>query len=321
MKIPWVADLQDPWALDEMWLYPTGIHRRRDLRRMRTQLSSASAIVKNTPEATRRLRDAFPEFSEKARLSIPNGFEPSDFEAPAPRRDDAGKVFRIVHTGYLHTELGLDLKATMPLRRALGGVAIPVNILTRSHVYLLEALERMVESDPSLSSTVELHLAGMLSASDRHAIGESDFVKPHGYLEHRDAVELMRTADLLFLPMHDLPNGRRAGLVPGKTYEYLASGRPILAAVPAGDARDLLAQTPVANLCRPDDVDEMARIISAQIERWRAGIPPPTTSPELLRPFERRHLTAELAELFDRILTPRRHSARPGHAERSARLR
>ena len=26
---PWVADLQDPWALDEMWLYPTALHRRR----------------------------------------------------------------------------------------------------------------------------------------------------------------------------------------------------------------------------------------------------------------------------------------------------
>ena len=26
---PWVADLRDPWALDEMTVYPTGLHRRR----------------------------------------------------------------------------------------------------------------------------------------------------------------------------------------------------------------------------------------------------------------------------------------------------
>ena len=27
---PWVADLGDPWALDEMMVYPTGLHRRRE---------------------------------------------------------------------------------------------------------------------------------------------------------------------------------------------------------------------------------------------------------------------------------------------------
>ncbi len=34
----------------------------------------------------------------------------------------------------------------------------------------------------------------------------------------------MRSADLLFLPMQNLPPGVRATIVPGKTYEYLASG-------------------------------------------------------------------------------------------------
>ena len=53
----------------------------------------------------------------------------------------------------------------------------------------------------------------------------------------------MRSADLLFLPMHDLPPGARAGLIPYKTYEYLAAGRPILAAVPDGDVRDMLARS------------------------------------------------------------------------------
>src|SRR5436305_16100 len=29
--IPWVADLRDPWALDEMQIYPSGLHRRIEL--------------------------------------------------------------------------------------------------------------------------------------------------------------------------------------------------------------------------------------------------------------------------------------------------
>ena len=44
--------------------------------------------------------------------------------------------------------------------------------------------------------------------------------------------ELISSADLLFLPMHELPEGTSARIVPCKTYEYLASGRPVLAAVP-----------------------------------------------------------------------------------------
>src|SRR5262249_25393389 len=47
---PWVADLQDPWALDEMWIYPTRLHHRREISRMRRLLGSADAIVMNTPE-------------------------------------------------------------------------------------------------------------------------------------------------------------------------------------------------------------------------------------------------------------------------------
>ena len=35
---PWVADLGDPWAFDEMIAYPTRVHRRLELRRMRSLL-------------------------------------------------------------------------------------------------------------------------------------------------------------------------------------------------------------------------------------------------------------------------------------------
>src|SRR4051795_12216989 len=55
LGLPWVADLQDPWALDEMWLYPSGLHRARDTRRMHRLLGTASAIVMNTPEAAQRV--------------------------------------------------------------------------------------------------------------------------------------------------------------------------------------------------------------------------------------------------------------------------
>jgi glycosyltransferase involved in cell wall biosynthesis len=311
---PWVADLQDPWALDEIWLYPSIFHRYRDLGRMRRLLGTAEAIVMNTPEAAERLRRRFPELARRLIVSIPNGFDSSDFEEPPPERSN--DTFRIVHTGFLYTDVGLRHRRTSWIRRLLGGMPVPgVDLLTRSHFFLIEAVEQLVKVRPDLRPTIEIHLAGVLSPADRQVGERSPAVRMHGYLSHGETIALMRSANLLFLPMQDLPSGTRAGLVPGKTYEYLASGRPILAAVPDGDARDLLLRSGIARLCRPADSFAMSKIIEEEYERWREGTPTPPPSQGFLAQYERRRQTSELARTLDcalkqssRIFTPLRRS-------------
>jgi glycosyltransferase involved in cell wall biosynthesis len=265
---------------------------------MRRELGSADAVVMSTPEAVRRIRGAIPELAGKPVDAIPNGFDASDFEHSVERRNDG--VFRIVHTGYLHTELGYRQRRHPALRRALGGTARGVDFLTRSHVFLLRAVERLLQADPSLASTLEVHLAGVASDVDRAVAAGSPVVKMPGYLSHDETLELLRTADLLFLPMHDLPAGVRAGIVPGKTYEYLASGRPVLAAVPDGDARDLLDRAG-AVLCRPADVEAMASAIAEQLARFRAGGQAATSRADVVDGYEYSLLAARLTDVFDQL--------------------
>ncbi len=292
LGVPWVADLRDPWALDEMQVYPSRFHRRRELHRMRKLLASASAVVMNTEEAARLVR-AFPEVTAPV-VAIPNGFDPSDFAGPAPQRTD--DAFRIVHAGYLHTELARGTLA-QATRRLLGGATPGVDVGTRSHVYLLRAVDELIAADPSLADRIEVHLAGVLSDADL-AEARSSVVRTPGYLSHGETIGLLRSADLLFLPMQNLPEGVRATIVPGKTYEYLAARRPMLAAVPDGDARDLLAEVPAALLTRPADVGGMADAISAEMQRKEAL---PEAPAELLAAFERPRLTARLADVFDDV--------------------
>ncbi len=312
---PWVAGLRDPWALDEMMVFPSAAHRLRELRRMRTLLASAAAIVVTTQEAVERVHDAFPELRAKPVVSIPNGFDASDFGGNSPARDD--DLFRIVHTGYLHTELGRRQRRTAGLRRLLGGETKGVDILTRSHVYLLKAIDRLIERDPSLSERIEVHLAGVLSSVDRKIAGRSKLVRVHGYVPHAESIRLIRSADLLFLPMQNLPPGARSSTVPGKTYEYLASGRPILAAVPDGDTHDILAAAGNCRFSSPDDSASMADAIEAEVNRWRTGSTVPEPAPDVLRRYERRFLTEELAALMD-VVTTLQTPARRGRLREGA---
>jgi len=299
---PLVVDLNDPWALDEMMVYPSRLHRASARRTMQAALSGADGVVMNTPEATARVRSTFQSLGTTPIVTIPNGFSCDDFATAARERDDS--AFRIVHTGYLHTEQGLEHRRLRHLHRLLGGTLSNVDILTRSHVFLVEAVEQLRNREPELEP-IEVHLAGVLTPADSEVAARSDAVKLHGYVPHSRALELLRSADLLFLPMHEVTEGRRVGIIPGKTYEYIAARKPILAAVPDGDARDLLLAAGNATICRPSDVDAIAEAIAMQVRRKRDGEPTAGPTDEFLARLEWRCRSRELARLFDLILDKR----------------
>jgi glycosyltransferase involved in cell wall biosynthesis len=298
--LPWVADLRDPWALDDWLVFPSAVHRRLELRAMRKLLGTASAIVMNTRDATTALLEHAPELGRIPVFTIPNGFDADEFAGPPPAGTDS--VFRIVHAGHVHTKR--EPAYAQLGRRALGGAATGLRVGTRSHLYVLQALERLVDRRPDLHGAVVLHLVGPCSDADRAALPEG-LVHAHGYLSHERTIEMLRSSDLLFLPMHDLAPGVRARIVPGKTYEYLAAGRPILAAVPDGDARDLLLRAGNAYVCRPSDSSAMELAIEEELDRRRRGEPPRAARPDVIAPFERRELTRSLVGVFDAVVEGR----------------
>jgi len=302
-RTPWIADLRDPWALDEMTIYPTGLHRRLEDRSMHAKLRSAAAIVTTTPELANQICEAFPDLSDRPVVSIPNGFSPTDFAGSVPPTDDG--IFRIVHTGSLHTDLGNRQRAITGVRRIMGGGASAAEVLTRSHVYLVQAIEQILAREPSLKSVVELHLAGALSPADEAEARRLPQVRLHGHVGHDAAVGLLMSANLLFLPMQKMRPGVRATIVPGKLYEYLGSGRPILAAVPEGDARDILTEAGIAYVCEPDDVAGMATAIEREVTRWRAGESARPLPAGLLARFDRRALAERYSELLNAVVEGR----------------
>jgi glycosyltransferase involved in cell wall biosynthesis len=302
-NIPWVADLRDPWALDEMVLYPSLLHRRYDLFRMKVVLLGASAVIMNTQEAVESLKKHFFEFKNKHVLSITNGYDANDFNFNTDRKNI--NKFCIVHSGTLFSETGMQLKRRKTIYNVLGGANKNVNILGRSLVYLLKSLEEWIEECPEITNRLEVLLIGKLTPDDV-AILEGRKCKNifvcTGYVSHEESVGYLKSANVLFLPMHGTTGGLRATTVPGKLYEYMASGRPILAAVPEGDAKDILMKSGLSYISPPDDNKLLLKGLKSIYNDWENNINRYNPNWDYISMYERKNLTKKLAEVFNTVI-------------------
>ena len=59
-----------------------------------------------------------------------------------------------------------------------------------------------------------------------------------GYMSHDNALEAMISADALLLTLTDLPGASH--IIPGKTFEYMATGKHIVALIPEGETKKKL---------------------------------------------------------------------------------
>jgi glycosyltransferase involved in cell wall biosynthesis len=300
--VPWVADLRDPWALDEVFVYSSFLHRYIDKVKMYRSLNSAERIIMNTPTAMKICKRVFPKITQKKVVSITNGYDSEDFVF---QKGIENKKFQIVHAGFLHTETGFEVRRKKKYYQLFGKIMPGVDFLSRSHYYLLKAIEQLIMNKPNLKENIEIVLVGSLSSIDKEIVDAStvkNLFKFKGYLGHAETIKMLINSDLLFLPMHIPGKQKRASIVPGKTYEYMATGRPILAAVPEGDARDFLKKRGNVYVCSPNDVVAITKAIQDVYENKFNNKLISKWDEDYVAQFERNELTKKLARLFNDIL-------------------
>lgn len=96
--------------------------------------------------------------------------------------------------------------------------------------------------------------------------------------------------------------------VAGKTFEYLRTGKPILAVAPAGDNQNLVERyAGYVRQAKAGESDSVKGALLALYRDWESGQLPQSTpvAPDFLERFERRTLTRRLAETYDKILQDR----------------
>jgi glycosyltransferase involved in cell wall biosynthesis len=143
------------------------------------------------------------------------------------------------------------------------------------------------------------------------AAGVDDVVQVNGPVPHEQVTQIIAAADLLFLTLPARTDGSRGGRISAKTYEYLATDRPILAAAPKGENWDYLQGKPGVWLVAPDDRRGMSEALEQLAAAKFAGRP---------LSFDRSELSRELsydtrAEEFAAVLRAgieRRRGGSPG---------
>lgn len=266
----WLADLRD-----SLVAHP---HRRAESAAVRAKEkvdAGVARLVARSADAISCVSEAIAEevrrFEPRGRVAtIPNGCDFDDFAGleyrPGPR-------FRITHTG------------------SFFGKRDPRPFLQALHDSGLDAVARFV---------------GDFRSADREwaaELGLGDRLELIPYAPRATSLELQRDSDALLLLIPDA-GGRGKGVLSGKVFEYLASGRPILAAVPPdGAAAELIRETGAGVVVPPDDVEALRAALVELEGRFRDGGLPDVELPEAARErLSRRARAEETAELLRSLL-------------------
>jgi hypothetical protein len=260
--VPWIADFRDQWS-DYLLGRWDPISRWVIDRISRSVLSRAFAQTAATEGVCRSLRRA----TGRATLCIRNGFDPveRDGGSPFPRR--------LAYFGCVDPRTQHPERLWTPLR-------------------ILRDQGRPWEFEIFVSP------GGGGSARVEPPADLRDLVRVKAPLPHPEALKAMQTMTALLVLSWEGRGGETQ--LPGKLYEYVGSGRPVLVCAPAGfESRDLVESFGVGIGAWGDGpiVDALSRLES---------FVPDAKSRESL---SRRHSAEQILSLFQAALARRPRSA------------
>jgi hypothetical protein len=202
--LPWIADFRDPLGGESSGAMIHNSFQKAVYNSAEKMIfGAADAVIANTDASADSYRAKHPCYQTRIRV-IWNGFDPEArlHALPIPARPKR----ILIHTGELY--------------------------YGRNPTLLLESVDRLIACGALRAGDISIRLTGSALAN---ALPPPEFVRKataEGWLEIRDAIpadaarEAAQTADWLLLLQP-----QSALQVPGKLFEYLQIGRPILAYV------------------------------------------------------------------------------------------
>lgn len=296
--LPWSAHFRDPWIfpVSEMArLKPVStlsFWLERALERM--VVRRADAVVCVTDEHPQVLARAHGHTSARKFVTIPNGFDDAEWESLAGdgERDDTlddEDAFIVTYAGTLYNR--------------------------RTPAPLFRALKVLIDAGEIDRTSIRVDLLGWCDVAEGYRVsqlaaecGLDGRVRLAGPLPRKATLRRMTRSDLLLLLAEGL-----VSQVPGKTYEYLRAGRPILAIAPEGAVSRLLNRTGGAWVVDPADQEGLTKALRQAYAAWAAAVEVPRADPHIVARYDRRILAGRFADVFTaRSPRVRMDKSRPG---------
>jgi Glycosyltransferase Family 4 len=264
-NLKWIADFRDPWTT-------IGYHKKLKLLRfarlkhkkleLEVLLNADQIVV--TSLTTKR---EFEALTKKPISVITNGYD-----ANTVGETVLDAKFSFAHIGSLLSE--------------------------RNPEVLWQVLRDIVRDDKVFQSQFQLNLVGavskeVLGSLDAHNL--SQFVNLVGYVSHNEAISYQKQSQVLLLIEIDSEDTKC--IIPGKLFEYMVSGRPILALGPKdSDVAQIIASTNTGDYFKYSEYENLKHKILQHFDAFRHhnlkshGIG--------LQQYSRKELTKKLSDLI-----------------------
>jgi len=313
--LPMILEFRDAWFTGMPWPYKNRRQRHGARHWERRCVQKADKIITVTDAYRRILIDTYGAEVEKKTFTIRHGYDASidDDEQilpPIPGLAEDEDSFLITHTGQFQ---GFDVIERHPWRK-IGQSLLRVLLGARScsqlrlewqcPYNLMAAVAQAAKENPEFQRNYRLVFAGQKFEQIETWARQMNLehVYQSGPVSPEQARNLMRNSDLLVLLLYGIKNCAYHWCVPSKIYSYLSTGKPVLALMPAGEARDLLEQAGTGLTAAPDDVSGIARQLLTVFGEYQSGQSDRKPNWEFIKPFELKFQQQQFVDVFLSVL-------------------
>ncbi|BEV06422.1 glycosyl transferase family 1 [Chryseobacterium gambrini] len=268
-NLKWIADFRDPWTeisyYKHLKLTKSSDQKHRQLESEVFRNADITLATSYTDAENFRKNGA-------NALCITNGFDESDSNTQTLKSSNTQTKFTLSYIGVLEQ--------------------------LRNPENLWKALNDLVTENEEFAEKFTLKFAGRIDDKILNSIEHSN-LKNHilnlGYLSHDKAIEEMQTSEILLIT--NFPNDSSKGIIPGKIFEYLATGKQIISFGPKdADVSKILNETQAGKHFSYDDSRKIKEFILEKFELWKDGNLSENT--QNIEQFSRKNLTKKLVEIL-----------------------
>ncbi len=300
LDLPFVSEFRDLWVDNPFADYKFGWRRRIDRAWEGSIVRESARVVVVTEPMREALLESHPGINPGKICVVRNGFDPGRLALTGEEVEGRDVPIRrqVRHDCLERDCITADIRG-QDRRPVLAHIGHMYG--RRSPGALMQAIEAMRVS-PGERPPLRLRLIGRISPAflPMLANGQNEgWVERTGPVAYDESLKEMKAADCLLLLIE---NGRGAeGIMTGKVFPYLASGRPIIALVPPGGvAADLIRRSGAGAVVDPDDAQGICRALKV----WTEGEMPSSSLDErsdILRAHSWPVLASRLANVLREV--------------------